>query len=302
MPPDGGAIGRGVGCGGAGLTGAAAMGRGAGAAGVAGVGRGAAFGLATDLRFAAGFFAADLAADFRAGAFRADFLAFRADFRAVLLRADFRAVDRRAVDFRAVERRAVLLRAVERRAVLLRAVFLAVFRFAGRFAVLRAVFRFAVLRAVLFRAVFRFAVFRAVLLRAVFRAVFLTLLRAVLRAGERRALVVRRRAVLLRADVFFFVVRFFPVDLVAIVSLRFCLDVAINPFNRRVHRITLHLVQACRPTWQVNYFFQYMQIAAENGNLASTLCRTSTTNSFQAHHDAPQTVHRTHKRFALLRT
>ncbi|MGK2923130.1 MAG: hypothetical protein ACSLE4_10155 [Methyloceanibacter sp.] len=123
MPGDGddGAIGRGAGCGlgGVGLTGAAAAGRGAGAAAF---GFTAALGLAAALRFAAGFFVADLAAVFRAGAFRADFLAFRADFRAVLLR---------AVDF------------------------LAVLRLAGRRAVFRAVFRVA-LRAVDFLLVVRF--------------------------------------------------------------------------------------------------------------------------------------------------
>lgn len=218
MPPmpDGAPIGRGAGCGigGAGLTGAAAIGFGAGAAG---------FGFAAaGLRLAA----ADLAAGLRAGALRAaDFAArFRAGFRA-----DFRAVDRRAVERRADLRAPrAALRAVLRPA---RAVLRAVLRPAR--AVLRAVFR-ADLRA-----------FRAVL-RTVLRA-----FRAVLRAVPRRA--DARRAGLLRAV--FLVVRFFPVVLVAMSLLRFCFDDASTRSTRRVHRITLHLVQACRPTWRVNYFF-----------------------------------------------
>jgi hypothetical protein len=66
----------------------------------------------------------------------------------------------------------------------------------------------------------------------------------------------------------------------------------IYPFLRRVHRITLYLwSRLAVPHGKSIIFFEYKLIAAENGNLASALCRTSTTKSFQARHDAPQTVH-----------
>jgi hypothetical protein len=113
-----------------------------------------------------------------------------------------------------------------------RTVLRAVLRAAGRLAVLRAVLRTAL------RAVLRDAGLRAAVLRAVFR------LAAAL-----------RRAGLLRAVVFL-VVRFFPVVLVAIgfAPILFC-DVASTRSTDAYIGTTLHLVQACRPTWQVNYFF-----------------------------------------------
>jgi hypothetical protein len=166
-----------------------------------------------------------------------------------------------------------------------RPAFRAVFR-AVR-AVLRATFRAGRRFAAVFRAG-RLAVFRAArpIFRAVFRAVR-AVLRAVLRAAGLRAAVLRavfrlaaalRRAGLLRAVVFL-VVRFFPVVAIGFAPILFC-DVASTRSTDAYIGTTLHLVQACCPTWQVNYFFQYMLFAPENGNLASTIRRTSTTNSF----------------------
>ena len=75
-------------------------------------------------------------------------------------------------------------------------------------------------------------------------------------------------------------------------------DDASTRSTRRVHRITLDLVQACRPTWRVNYFFQHTFVATKNGNFAGTLQCTSTTNSLWPHHHLPEIVHRCVKRIA----
>jgi len=220
-PPEGG-IGRAGAADGIGRAGAAdgidgAAGR--GAAGAVATGFGAAAGFLATARFG---FAADDRRELLEADFRAD--ALRALLRAVLLRAverrpaGFRAVDLLAVVLRAALFRAVGLRAALRRAEVLRAAdfravdFRAVLRLAVLFlaAVLRADFRALVLRAVFLAAVFLAVVFRADFRALVLRAVFLA---AVFLAGLRRLAVLRR-------DVVFLVVRFFPVVLVAMVLLR----------------------------------------------------------------------------------
>jgi hypothetical protein len=229
------------------------------------------------------------AAVFRAGALRA--AVFRAAgrlavvLRAGVLRADLRAAGALAVVVRSVDVRAAVFIAGALRA--------AVFRAAVRLAV---VLRAVVLRAAVFRAgALRAVVLRAVVLRAaVFRAGALRA--AVLRAVVLRAVVLRRAGALRTA--FFAVARFLVVVFVAIALLRFCFDDASTRSTRRVHRITLDLVQACRPTWRVNYFFQHTFVATKNGNLTGTFQCTSTTNSLWSHRHLSEIVHRCAKRIA----
>ncbi len=75
-------------------------------------------------------------------------------------------------------------------------------------------------------------------------------LRAVLRTVRAAFLAI------LRGLVFLLVVRFFPLALVAMVSLRFCSVAALDRLNGRAYlrESRLHLVQACRPRWRVNLF------------------------------------------------
>ena len=122
----------------------------------------------------------------------------------------------------------------------------------------------AVLRtAAFFAGAFRAAAFLAGALRAlVFLAlVFLAAARPVLRTVRptlRAVLRTVRAAFLavLRGLVFLLVVRFFPLALVAMVSLRFCSVAALDRLNGRAYlrESRLHLVQACRPRWRVNLF------------------------------------------------
>ena len=281
MPPEGGA----------GRTGAADGIDGAAGRGIAGVaGRGATGAVATGFGAAAGFLVAALfgfaaddrrdEADFRADALRALLRAVflraaerrPAGFRAVALRAEvlraevlraelFRAVDLRAALPRAEVLRAAPLRAADLRAVVLRAV---VLRDADFRAVdFRAVLRLAVLfLAVVFRADLRALVLRAVFLAAVFLAAVFRA--AVFRAGLRLLAVLRR-------DVVFLVVRFFPVVLVAMVLLRSESVAARGHRKHRRMRASHALqVQARRPTYRVQLFFLLYAVRNRKWQFSST--------------------------------
>jgi hypothetical protein len=106
--------------------------------------------------------------------------------------------------------------------------------------------RAAVLRAAGFRALL-LATLRVDFLALALRAGFLAAV--FLRALVFLALAPRRALALLREVFFLLVVRFFPLVLVAMASAPILLCCRTRPLKRRVPaRITLPLIQACRPT------------------------------------------------------